>query len=71
MSNGAKFRVLVTDEIDPEGTAALRGHPAIEVVERPTRPLPEVLAEIAEFDAFIGRSATRVNRELLQAGTRL
>jgi D-3-phosphoglycerate dehydrogenase / 2-oxoglutarate reductase len=71
MSSEAKFRVLVTDEIDPEGTAALRSHPAIEVVERPTRPLAEVLEEIAGFDAFIGRSATRVSRELMQRGERL
>ncbi|HEU0012827.1 MAG TPA: phosphoglycerate dehydrogenase [Longimicrobium sp.] len=66
-----RFRVLVTDEVDPEGVAILRAHPAIDVVERPTRPLPEVLEEIGEFDAFVGRSATRVTRELLQRGERL
>ncbi|HEX2203640.1 MAG TPA: phosphoglycerate dehydrogenase [Longimicrobium sp.] len=66
-----RFRVLVTDEVDAEGVALLRGHPAIEVVERPTRPLSEVIAEIGDFDAFIGRSATKVTRELLQAGDRL
>jgi D-3-phosphoglycerate dehydrogenase len=66
-----RFRVLVTDEIDPEGVALLRAHPDIEVVERPTRPASEVLAEIGEYDAFVGRSATRVTRELLQAGDRL
>jgi D-3-phosphoglycerate dehydrogenase / 2-oxoglutarate reductase len=67
----ARFRVLVTDDVDPEGVAILRGHPDVEVVERPTRPLPEVIAEIGGFDAFIGRSATRVTRELLQGGDRL
>ena len=66
-----RFRVLVTDEIDPEGVAILRAHPAIEVVEKPTRPAAEVLAEIGEYDAFMGRSATRVSRELLHAGDRL
>jgi D-3-phosphoglycerate dehydrogenase / 2-oxoglutarate reductase len=70
MLNG-RYRVLVTDEVDPEGLALLRSEPAIEVVERPTRPLPQVIEEIAEFDAFIGRSATRVSRELLEAGNRL
>ena len=67
----ARYRVLVTDEIDPEGVAVLRAHPAIEVVERPTRPAAEVLEEIGGFDAFLGRSATRVSRELLQRGDRL
>jgi D-3-phosphoglycerate dehydrogenase / 2-oxoglutarate reductase len=66
-----KYRVLVTDEVDPEGIALLRAVPQIEVVERPTRPLPELLAEIADYDAMIGRSATRVSRELLDQGTRL
>jgi D-3-phosphoglycerate dehydrogenase len=66
-----RFRVLVTDEVDPEGLAHLRSHPDIEVHEKPTRPLDEVIAEIGEYDAFVGRSATRVTRELLQAGDRL
>ena len=66
-----RFRVLVTDEVDPEGVALLRGHPDIAVDERPTRPLPEVIAEIGRYDAFVGRSATRVTRELLTAGKRL
>jgi D-3-phosphoglycerate dehydrogenase len=69
--SGDRFRVLVTDEVDPEGVAILRADPRIEVVERPTRPAAEVLGDIAEFDAFVGRSATRVSRELLLAGERL
>jgi D-3-phosphoglycerate dehydrogenase len=67
----ARFRVLVTDEVDPEGLAVLRAHPAFDVDERPTRPPAEVIAEIGGYDAFIGRSATRVTRELLSAGDRL
>jgi len=66
-----RFRVLVTDEVDPEGLAILRAQPRLQVVERPTRPAAEVLAEIGEYDAFIGRSATRVTSELLRAGQRL
>ncbi len=66
-----KYRVLVTDEINPEGVALLRAVPEIEVVEKPTRPLPEVLEEIHEYDALIGRCATRITREMLDRGTRL
>ena len=65
------FRVMVTDEVDPEGLALLREHPAIEAVERPTLPPGQLLEEIGEYDALIGRSATRISRELLDAGTRL
>jgi D-3-phosphoglycerate dehydrogenase len=66
-----RFRILVTDEVDPEGLAILRAQPRLEVVERPTRPAAEVLAEIGEYDAFIGRSATRVTGDVLRAGERL
>lgn len=66
-----RFRVLVTDEVDPEGLAVLRAQPRIEVVEKPTRPLAEVLEEIGDYDAFIGRSATKVTGDLLRRGERL
>jgi D-3-phosphoglycerate dehydrogenase / 2-oxoglutarate reductase len=66
-----RYRVLVTDEVDPEGIAILRAAKELEVVERPTRPQPELLREIGEYDAFVGRSATRVSAELLEAAGRL
>jgi D-3-phosphoglycerate dehydrogenase / 2-oxoglutarate reductase len=66
-----RFRVLVTDEVDPEGVAVLRSEPRIEVVERPTLPASELLEEIGEYDALVGRSATRITRDLLERGHRL
>ena len=66
-----RFKVLVTDEVDPEGIAILRAEPSIEVVESPTLPAQQLLEEIPQYDALIGRSATKVSRELLEAGTRL
>jgi D-3-phosphoglycerate dehydrogenase len=66
-----RFRVLVTDEVDPDGLAVLRAQPRIEVVEKPTRPAAEVLEEIGTYDAFIGRSATKVTGDLLRRGDRL
>jgi D-3-phosphoglycerate dehydrogenase len=68
---GAPFRVLVTDEIDPEGVALLRAERALQVDEVPTLPPAELLARIGEYDALVGRSATRVSPELLQAARRL
>ncbi|HEY4955522.1 MAG TPA: phosphoglycerate dehydrogenase [Gemmatimonadaceae bacterium] len=65
------FRILVTDEIDPEGVALLAGEPEFNVDEVPTLPPAELLARIPEYDAFVGRSATRVSAELLKAATRL
>ncbi|HEX2094712.1 MAG TPA: phosphoglycerate dehydrogenase [Longimicrobiaceae bacterium] len=66
-----RFRVLVTDEVDPEGIALLRADPRIEVVESPTLPPAQLLEEIAAYDALVGRSATRVSAELLERGERL
>jgi D-3-phosphoglycerate dehydrogenase len=66
-----RFRVLVTDEVDPEGLAVLRAHPAIEVDEVPTLPPAELLERIGEYDAIVGRSATRISGELLRRGERL
>jgi D-3-phosphoglycerate dehydrogenase / 2-oxoglutarate reductase len=48
-----RYRVLVTDEVDPEGLAVLRAEPEIEVVERP--------------DAAAGPSCSR-DRRVRRAG---
>jgi D-3-phosphoglycerate dehydrogenase len=66
-----KWRVLVTDEVDPQGVDLLRAEPSLFVDERPTRPWRELLPEIATYDAIVGRSATQMPAELLQAAKRL
>jgi D-3-phosphoglycerate dehydrogenase len=65
------FRVLVTDEIDPEGVALLVAEPKIAVDEVPTLPKEDLLARIGDYDAIIGRSATRISADLLEKGRRL
>lgn len=64
-------RVLVTDDVDPEGVALLAAEPALQVDEVPTLPKDELLQRIGDYDAIVGRSATRISAELLKAGTRL
>ncbi len=66
-----RFRVLVTDEVDPEGVAVLRAHPDIQVDEVPTPPAEKLLEEIGAYDAVVGRSATRITGALLSRGDRL
>ncbi|HET9683133.1 MAG TPA: hydroxyacid dehydrogenase, partial [Gemmatimonadaceae bacterium] len=65
------FRILVTDDIDPDGVALLTAEPRFVVDEVPTLPRDELLARIDQYDAFVGRSATRITDELLRAATRL
>ncbi|MBW7934673.1 MAG: phosphoglycerate dehydrogenase [Gemmatimonadaceae bacterium] len=67
----ASLRILVTDEIDPEGVALLRAEPAFQVDELPTLPAAELLERIGEYDAIVGRSATKVTEALLRRATRL
>ena len=64
-------KILVTDEVDPQGVQVLRDDPQLVVDERPTLPADKVLAIIGDYDAIIGRSATKISAELLAAGKKL
>ena len=64
-------RLLVTDEIDPDGLALLRAVPSFTVDEVPTLPSDELLRRIGDYDAIIGRSATKISEPLLRAGKKL
>ncbi len=66
-----KFRVLVTDEIDPEGVALLRADDSLDVNEIPTTPPAKLAEMIGDYDAFVGRSATRLDAGMLDRATRL
>jgi D-3-phosphoglycerate dehydrogenase len=65
------LRILVTDEVDPQGVECLRAEPSFVVDERPTRPWRELLGEIGQYDAFVGRSATQLPGELLREARQL
>src|SRR3954453_21593639 len=65
------YRVLVTDEVDPEGIAILASEPSLELDVVPTLPPAELLERIGNYHALIGRSATRITAELLERGKKL
>ena len=65
------LRILVTDEIDRDGVELLRAVPEFAVDELPTLPAAELLERIEQYDAMIGRSATRVTEALLRRARRL
>lgn len=62
-------RVLVADEISKEGIAILEA--ALEVVYDPTITAQDLLNTIAEFDALLVRSRTKVTSEVFAKGKRL
>ncbi len=65
------YRVLVTDDIDAEGVALLAAEPNLVVDEVPTLPKEELLARIGDYDAIVGRSATRISADLLEKAHKL
>ena len=67
----SRYKVLVTDEIDREGVDLLRAEPTFDVDESPTLPPDELAARIGNYDAFVGRSATKIPASLLQRATKL
>lgn len=65
------YRVLVTDDVDPEGVALLTAEAELHVDVVPTLPKAELLTRIVDYDAIVGRSATRISEEVLRAATKL
>ncbi len=61
------FRVLVTDDVDPEGVVLLTAEPGLQVDEVPTLPREELLQRIGDYDAIVGRSATQITYDLSRA----
>src|ERR1051325_2084013 len=64
-------RILVTDEVDPEGVAILTAVPEFTVDVVPTLPGAELLERIGEYAAIVGRSATKISEERLARAKRL
>jgi D-3-phosphoglycerate dehydrogenase len=65
------MRILVTDDIDPEGVALLTAVPEFIVDVVPTLPAEALLERIGDYDGLVGRSATRVSAELLARAKKL
>jgi D-3-phosphoglycerate dehydrogenase len=66
-----RLRVLLTDEILPEGLQILRGCAALEVDLRAGIGATELKSIIGDYDAVILRGRTQVTAELLEAAGRL
>lgn len=66
-----RFRVLVSDRLSEEGLAALREAPDVELVVKTDLKPEELLREVAEADALLVRSATKVTAEVIEAAPKL
>jgi D-3-phosphoglycerate dehydrogenase len=66
-----RFRVLVADAISLDGLAPLRDDPRFELVSKPGLKGEDLTSAIAEADAVLVRSSTKITRESLARATRL
>ena len=66
-----RFRVVVADAIARDGLQPLAGDDRFEVVERPGLAGAALGDALADADAVLVRSATRITREVLERTTRL
>jgi D-3-phosphoglycerate dehydrogenase / 2-oxoglutarate reductase len=62
------MKVLLNDGLEQEGLALLQD--AGIQTDTKKRDLPTLIAEIGQFDALVVRSATKVTREVLEAGAK-
>jgi D-3-phosphoglycerate dehydrogenase / 2-oxoglutarate reductase len=65
------FKVLVSDAVRPEGLQSLLEADDMEVVQQSNLSEDELIEIIGDFDALIVRSATQVNKRVLQAARKL
>jgi D-3-phosphoglycerate dehydrogenase len=65
------FRILVADRIARKGLGPLANDARFELIERPGLKGDDLAAAIADADAVLVRSATKITRESLSRATRL
>src|SRR4029450_69365 len=66
----APHKILIADSLDPSGLEALQASGA-EVHELTAAERPQLQKILADYDALVVRSSTKVTADLLRAGKRL
>ncbi len=66
-----RFSIIISDPLHPEAIAWLQRQPNVNVVVRPDISQEDLLKTIADYDALIVRSRTKVTAELIAAARRL
>lgn len=67
----AAYRVIASDDLSPAGIDLLRRSPEIEVVNKTCKDLADLRAELANADAIIVRSKTKLGPDALEGQKRL
>ncbi len=65
------FKILVSDAIEDKGLQLLKSENDVQVDVKTKLPPDELKAIIGDYDALLVRSATKVTKEIIQAGKKL
>jgi D-3-phosphoglycerate dehydrogenase len=65
------MKIVIADDLPPSAVALLAEQDGWIVDAIPGRPLPELLAALADADALVVRSATKVTRQVIEAAPAL
>jgi D-3-phosphoglycerate dehydrogenase len=65
------MKIVIADDLPRSAVALLAEHPGWTVDNTPGRPLPELLSALADADALIVRSATKVTKQVIDAAPAL
>ncbi len=65
------FKILIPDDLSADGLALLKADTDMQVDVVKKMPRPDLLAQIGDYDALIVRSETKVDAEVVDAGTKL
>lgn len=65
------MRIIIADDLSPQATDVLREEHAWTIDARPGRSRAELLEDMKTADALVVRSATKVDRELIEAAPNL
>ena len=65
------MKIVIADDLPRSAVALLAAQPGWTIDAAPGRPLPELLAAVADADALVVRSATKVTRQVIDAAPKL
>jgi D-3-phosphoglycerate dehydrogenase len=71
LSRYPNMKIVIADDLPQSAVALLQQVPGFTVSAKPGRPKPELLADLADADALIVRSATKVTPDVLAASPKL
>ncbi len=65
------MKIVIADDLPQSAVSLLQAASDFQVVNKPGRPKPELLADLSDADALLVRSATKVTKDVLESASKL